>query len=121
MHSPIYPPIYSNASDESLLNSNSIFEFIGTQPGHPGSVFDIEGPVTSVSVSTSEVPEPVTLMLVGTGLVGLAVLRRAGSFSSLRDRHALDHSQCAPSAKLLHLTQVDTGRYEPVGERVAPR
>ena len=67
---------FPTAVDLGLLNTQSIFEFTGHDPTHLGDGFAFSGSITQFEVATAAVPEPGSMVLMGSGLLGLAALRR---------------------------------------------
>ncbi len=61
------------AVDLGLLNANSIFEFTGHDSTGD---FEFSGSITEFEVATAAVPEPGSMVLMGTGLFALAASRR---------------------------------------------
>jgi hypothetical protein len=57
------------------LVTGSKFDFIGTEPEH-GGAFNFEGSIISFGVASSGVPEPGTIILLGSGLAALVACRR---------------------------------------------
>jgi hypothetical protein len=68
-----------------LLNSNSVFEFIGHDPTRPSdSGFEFFGSFTEFEVASDAVPEPGSIVLIGSGLITLAGSRRRRQRSNPR-------------------------------------
>ena len=64
---------FPTAVDLELLNANSIFEFAGHDSTGD---FEFSGSITEFEVATVAVPEPGSMVLMGTGLFALAASRR---------------------------------------------
>jgi hypothetical protein len=67
---------FPTAVDLGLLNTHSIFEFAGHDATHLDEGFAFSGSITEFEVATAAVPEPGSTVLMGSGLLGLAALRR---------------------------------------------
>jgi PEP-CTERM motif len=67
---------FPTAIDLGLLNANSTFEFVGEDPTHLGDSFAFSGSITEFEVATAAVPEPGSMVLMGSGLLALAASRR---------------------------------------------
>jgi hypothetical protein len=68
---------FPSAVDLGLLNTHSTFEFIAEDPTHPAEPgIAFFGSITEFEVATAVVPEPGTMVLVGSGLLALAASRR---------------------------------------------
>jgi hypothetical protein len=67
---------FPTAVDLGLLNNHSTFEFIGHDPTHPSDGFEFLGSITELAVPTNAVPEPGSMVLLGSGLLALAASGR---------------------------------------------
>lgn len=66
---------FPTAVDLGLLNRHSIFEFIGHDASRPLDGFEFLGSITEFEVPTDVVPEPGSLVLLGSGLFALVAWR----------------------------------------------
>ncbi len=66
---------FPTAVNLGLLNNHSIFEFFG-HDAHTLDGFEFFGSITQFDVATDVVPEPGSLVLLGSGLLALAGKRR---------------------------------------------
>ena len=67
---------FPTAVDLGLLNDHSVFEFISDDPAHLGDGFEFSGSITEFEVASVAVPEPGSMVLMGSGLLALAANRR---------------------------------------------
>lgn len=66
---------FPTAVDLALLNSHSTFEFLGHDARRPFDGFELFGSITEFEVAPDVVPEPGSLILLGSGVLALVANR----------------------------------------------
>ncbi len=80
---------FPTAVNLGLLNNHSTFEFFGHDAMRPFDGFEFFGTITQFEVAPDVVPEPGSLILLGSGLLVLVGRRRVGR-EKIHEVHSID-------------------------------